>query len=363
MRPTLLLTLTWCTLTIALAPDAAAQRRGAKGPKPEAIDYYDGKLDEALVEIKERNAPMLILCCKEEEEANDRFREQLRDNGSFAAALGDTLVVLVNDGTHERKQITRRGPDGKKQRVEVCEAYHTPTCDHHKRNWDSVYQTFIAEYKGGEWPLPCAIIVAPDGKTQALIGHGQPPSDDEMLRPLKVARAKFGPSITRAQLKQVKELTRNSEAMASANAWPDAWHAWSGVLAVTEDGMFAERALEALAQAELGLEEQLKALGEAEGDPNTRYPRLAEFAARAQGTPIAKDASRLVKALEKHPDIDGEMVRTVKLELEAEALLREARALLRAGDERGAKRVLKKLAGKKYADTPAAAQGAGLVDD
>ena len=52
-----------------------------------------------------------------------------------------------------------------------------------------------------------------------------------------------------------------------------------------------------------------------------------------------------------------------KLELEAEALLREARALLSAGDERGAKRVLKKLAGKKYADTPAAAEGAGLVDD
>lgn len=363
MRPTLLLTLLWCSLTLALAPDAGAQRRGAKGPKPEAIDYYDGKLEEALVEIKERNVPLLIVCCKEGEEANDRFREQLRDNGSFAASLGDTLVMLVNDGTHERKPITRRGKDGKKKRVEVCEAYHTSSCDHHKRNWDSVYQTFVTDHKDGEWPLPSALIITPEGELQTLIGHGEPPGDAEMLKPLKQVRAKFGPSITREQLKQVKEFTADGEAMASAKAWPDAWHAWNGVLQVTEDGTFGKRALEGLAQAELGLKEQVKAMGEAEGDPNARYPRLAEFAAKAQGTPVAKDASKLVKALEKHPDIDADLVRGVKLELEAEALLREARALLRAGDQRSAQRVLKKLTGKKYRDTPAHAEGLGLLED
>jgi len=363
MRPTLLPALLWVLPLALLVPDVHAQRRGSKGPKPEAISYFDGLLDAALAQVKERNVPLLIVCCKEGEEANDRFREQLRDNGSFAASLGDTLVILVNDGTHERKQITRRGPDGKKQRVEVCEAYHTPSCDHHKRNWDDVYRTFLADHADGSWPLPSALIVAPDGSMQTLVATGQPPTDDEMLKPLKLVRAKHGPSITLEQLRQVKQLVRDGEAMASAKAWPDAWHAWNGVLEITERGRFAEQALAGLAAAEQGLKARLEELEGAEGTPDSRYPRLAEFAARAAGTPVQKAASLAVKALERHPDLDKELVKQVKLELEAEALLRDARALLLAGDERAARRVLKKLAGNKYAGTPAAAEGEGLLDD
>jgi hypothetical protein len=363
MRSTLLLALLWVAALISLAPDAQAQRRGTKGPKPEAIPYFDGQLDAALLQSKERNTPILIVCCKEGEEANDRFREQLRDNGSFAAALGGALVILVNDGTHERKQVTRRGPDGKKKRVEVCEAYHTPSCDHHKRNWDGVYRTFLSEHGDGSWPLPCALILAPDGSMQTLVATGEPPSDDEMLKSLKLTRAKHGPSITLDELKRVKELMQDGQAMDSAKAWPDAWHAWNGVLLITERGRLAEQALEGRAAAEQGLRARLEEFEKDESPPDVRYPVLAEFAARAAGTPVHKAASLAVKALERHPDIDKGLVKRVKLELEAEALLRDARALLRAGDEKAARRVLKKLAGSKYAGTPAAAEGKGLVDD
>lgn len=358
MRPLLILTL--CLLT--LVPAAAAQR-GGKAPKPEAIPYFDGKLEDAVKEISERNTSMLVLCCKEGEEANDRFREQLRDNASFAAALGDTLVLLVNDGSHERTKITRRNAEGNKEKVEVCEAYHTETCDQHKRNWDRVYQTWMADHADGAWPLPCALIINPDGTLHQLVATGQPPSDDEMLKPLKIVRAKAGPSITRDELRVIKELTADGEAMASARSWVDAWHAWNGILQITESGKFAAAAEEGRAAAAVGMQAQLEDLSTREGDPNAIYPRLAEFTGKAQGTPLEKEANKALAALAKHPDIDADLVKRIKLEMEADALLREAQALLRAGNEKAAKKVLKKLRAKKYEDTPAYAQGLGLIED
>lgn len=363
MRQNALTALIWLTLLVSLAPQAASQRGKSKGAKPEALAYFDGMLDQALLEAKERNTSLLVVCCKEGEEANDRFREQLRDNGSFAADVGNVIVLLVNDGTHKRKQITRRGPDGKKQRVEVCEAYHTPSCDHHKRNWDGVYQAFVTDQGDGSWPLPCALIIAPDSKLHTMIGTGEPPGESEMLKALKQVRVKHGDSISPVELKRVKSLFKDGQAMASARAWPDAWHAWQGILNITDKGLFAEGAREGRTQAMEGMRARLAELSAAKGNPNALYPRLAEFASHARGTPIQKEAGLALKRLESHPDIDKELVKRVKLELEAEDMLREARGLLAGGDERGARKILKKLGGKKFAGTPAAAEGAGLLDD
>lgn len=345
-----------------LAPDGAAQRGGRR--RLEAIPYHDGTLEEALRECRERNTPMLVLCCLEGEEANDRFREQLRDNSAFAEKLGNTLPLLVNNGTHRRRTIARTGPDGERERVEVCAQYHTDTCEVHKRNWDAVYQTFLAERDDGAWPLPSALIIDPAGELEQVIAHAQPPGESEMLRALDVARAKAGPSISRDELREVKSLTKEGEAMASARAWPQAWHAWNGILSITEYGQFADRAKEQRAAAEVGMKKRLEELAGETDDPNRRYPILAEFAFHAVGTPVEEPAEDAVADLEQHPDIDEEMVEQVELELEAAALLREARKLLRAGEEREAKRALRKLGRRKYEGTPARAEaiGEGLLE-
>jgi hypothetical protein len=354
--------LTWLPIQVLVlglvllgAPEANAQRR--KPARPQRVAYHDGSLEDALTEARERNAPLLILCCREDEEANDRFREQLRDNANLAAGVTNAIVVLANNGTHDRKKLRIKDESGKTRDVEVCEAYHTLTCEVHKRNWDAVYQTFFADEGDGAWPLPSALVVNPAGKRQTLIFNGQPPSNDEMLRALAAARAKAGPSLNRDELKRVKRLVAAGTSNSKAKLWPGAWHAWNGVLAITQRSAWAETAERGRKQAQEGLQTRVKELEVA----GAAYSKLAWFAFETRGTPVEKQASELLKDHRKSPHFDKQAAKGVDLEIEAEGLLRQTKALLSAGDAKGAKRAHKRLMGKKYRETPAQREGRGLL--
>lgn len=331
----------------------------------DAIPYYDGTLDEAMREAAERNAPVLILCCKEGEEANDRFREQLRDNGSFGEKVSDAIVLLVNDGTHETKEIRRTNADGTREKVTVCKEYHTPSCDFHKKGWSPVYNTLVADRGDGNWPLPSAIILSPDGEVFRFIGHGEPPGESEMIKELQSIRSRFGYSLSKETLQRVKVLTKEGEAMVLAKLWADAWMAYSEVLELAPQGKYADGAREALAAAKEGLDGHLTELEEqvTEGDALEVYSAIATLAFALEGTDFEKRSASIRKKALKRKDLDKDAARSIDLDLEAKGYLRDAKKLVASGDEKGAKRLLKKLKSKKYNESEARTEGLALLEE
>ncbi len=338
---------------------AFAEGRGAQAP--EALPYFDGPLDQLLEECAERNAPLLILCCKEGEEASDRFRDALLDNGSLARDLGAAAVLLVNDGEHPRTRIQRRNAEGKREKIEVCSAFHTATCEVHRRNWNAVYQRFLSSRGDGSWPLPSALVIAPEGSLVTLIFTGQPPGDDAMSRAVAEVQRSAGPAVAAADLAALRSLAGELKRRVAAQSWPEAWHTCDALLALAPAGRHAKAAQALRPRIEEGLVEALAAYTNATASIDERYAALARFAESARGTPIEKQAAAARARLARDPKLDPEVVRRVGIEIEAEQLLTRARGLLRAGDERGAKRLLKKLAGKKYRGTKAAREAEQLA--
>lgn len=340
---------------VASAPLAHAQRRKKEGPKPEELAYFDGDLEQARTEAAQRNVPVLVLCVKEGEEANARFRDQLRDNTALAGATHDLVVILVNDGTHALVERRVRGPDGEKVEVEVCEDYHTRSCDVHRRNWDAVYQQFVVGPKAGLWELPEVIVLSPGWEIDSRIYHGQPPGDAEIVTALQKARVKAGPGITRGELVEVERLAAEGRRLVQAKLWAEGWRAWDGVLATIDRGPYGSEASAAREVALGGMRADLERAKSLLTPETVRegYRSIARMLETYAGSPLEKQVETVARGAERDPALK-DSIRALKVELEAEALLREAEQLYAAGEEGKAKALIRKLLGRKYAETEAA---------
>ncbi len=354
---------------VLLAPPAVGsplpqgRGRSQQRQRPERLEYFDGTLEQAFEACRERNVPLVILCVLEKEEANDRYRDELKNNASLAEKLGKAVVLLVNNGRHASTEIRVRGPDGKRVEREVCSAYHCSTCEVHRRNWDAVYQTFVATQKQGLWALPEAIVALPDRSIHARISSGEPPADSAVISGARAAASKLGPGLSREELVEVKRLAEEGRRMGRASAWGDSWRAWDALLAIAQAGPFTDEGKQGCKQAEAGLRAELAEVEEAlglEGEAAQRACRdLVELARDGAGTPVAKGVSTLLGKARRNPELKPWITRAT-LEVEAEALLEEALEHLRQGEEKKARALVKKLTGKKYGDTAAAARAREL---
>ncbi len=357
---------------LLIAAPAAAQRRKGKSKPPRAMTYYDGELSAAREEAAGRNVPVLILCIIEGEQGNVRFYNEIKDNRELAAATVDVIVVLINDGHHEQMEIKVKGPDGKTVKKTVCDAYQTDTCDVHRRNWDAVYEALIADGDTeGRWDFPQAMILLPDFELLTRIYNVTPnfdfPSTSEMTKALKSAHIKAGPGITLEELRKARPLAAEGRTMSSAKLWGASWNAWNQVQAITTHGVLAEEAQagaeSALEGLRIVLEQTVERLVPSEtGEAGRAYRKLIELAGEVSESSLGGELRAAIKRAERDPLLKAELART-KLEIEGEAILDGVHALLQAGEERKAQRLLKKLLGKRFLGTRVAERGRELLDD
>lgn len=346
---------------LILAAPATAQRRGKKSAKLPDITFFVGDLDAARKEARERNTPVLILAALDGEEGSGRFHDIVmgvngnkRENMNRAAA--GTLVVLVNNGTHDTKKVMRKDANGDAMEVEVCGSWETKSCDVHQKNWDDVYLEFTADEdgEGGQWALPELILLTPLGEL-AWRGSGDPMSLDDLEGVVSEARRSAGPSLTKAELITVKKHIEAGRTMMRAKSWHDAWHAWAGILAITEKSVYAQ---EALREQPKALEEMGKDLDKlvAQLVPATArsaYLQMVDLQKGFAGSPLEARMKVELKKAEKNKSLKA-IIATVKLELQAEAMFDKAMTLFDDGKDKQAQKELRKILSKKFSGTPAA---------
>ena len=344
------------TTALALGPRASEpQKKGARAKKPEEIEYWSGDLASAQASAKERGVGLMIVAVLHDEEASDRFAEQLLDNRTLAEATEKVIVVLVNNGTHELVEKTFEEGDEKVTR-RVCGRFHTRSCTEHQRSWDAVYREYVLAFDPeADWKLPEVILVAPDAKISSRLGQGESPSDADIVRAIEKVQSQFGMGLTVEELRAVKAALEAGRTQGRQEAWAAAYAEWQKVLALAPAGAFGEEAAR----------EQAIALGKMQADLDAARAQLTPEGARAgitrllelqqsfEGTPLEKEVNQTLKTIEKDKQLKA-VLEELRTEAKADEIWAEAQALLQAGDRKKALRVAKKLLGRKYANTPAA---------
>lgn len=316
------------------------------GPSP-----HLGEFDRIRQEAKERNVPLAIFVIQEGEEANDRFRDEVYFDETVIAAGRDVIVMLVNDGEHPPKKIREKGKgdrDGGAER-EVCSVYETPTCAAHSRYFHRIFQ----EYKEGDVVrTPQLLLVLPDGKVhRRLIDEHEPKT---VVRAFEETGKVAGPSLSLEELNQVKRDLSAGRAAMNRERFAEAWHAWHGIGEKCPAGPYAKEAREGMAEAELGMREDLAAAHDlfAEGKITRGYARLIELRGACAGTPLEKETDRAVRAAEKNKEWKEE-IEAHQREVEAKELWDKIVALLAEDKVRAAERQAKRIL-TRYPKTRAA---------
>ncbi len=345
-----------------VATPASAQRRGKEKKSKDKpvrlvrIDYFQGRLADAQAQARDRNVPIVVLAVLEGEEASDRFREQLRDNATLAQGARDAIVLLVNNGQHDTKKLKVKKPDGKSETVEVCSAFHTPSCEVHQRNWDPVYQEYVAaRIEDGAWLLPTAYVITPKNELAETLYSANPPADSAILTALRDAQRAAGPGMTLDELRQVQKLVADGRLMIRAKGWPDAYRYYTQVLDIVANGKFAEEAQAESKVASAGMLADLEAALALLTPETIRdgYTKLNEMSTTYAGSPLEKRVADALKGAARDPRWK-DTVAALKLEFAADALWDEAQELIRKGEKKAADRLLRKILGKRFAATPAA---------
>ena len=332
-------------------------------PKTEAAEpkTFAGKLDDARKAAKERNVPILVHVMIDGEAQNDDYREKILPDKEVLAASADIIVLLANNGTHAKKTVERL-VDGQKVKKEVCSAFGTDSCALHQ----AVFADMFREYKDDDGALygPQAIVLLPDGKLGTRIDTRGVPQVGEILAAIKEAVAKSGPGLSEAQLAEVKRLVDAGNASMTAHAWADATRSWNKLLAITAKSSWSAEATKGLPLCEKGLKEVLDqdlALL-VPGKAAEGWSKLVAFQKECAGLPIEKEIATRLRKAEADKTIQAELA-AAKLALEADQLLTEAQGFLDQKQDKKAERSVRRLLGKKYANTPAQGHARELWPD
>jgi len=334
------------------APDGQTQRRGQSGKDSNGPSWFHGKLADAQAQAKERNVPLVICCVLDGEEASDRFQASLKSDGNLDALDQIAILIIANNGDHDREEIEVRGDDGKLIEKSVCSAFGTDDCDAHKQHWDAVYKEYVMP-DGGEWILPEALVVRPDGKLHGRYGDSDVPSTSTIVRSVELVQKELGRGVLASDLKRLREEVTMAQTMARAKLWAESWQSWTLAQGWAPTGPHADSAKAGLSEALKGmrseLEKQSKRLVDATLEDAYRNLRALGF----DDSPIEKEVGKILSKARRNAAFKSRLAE-VDLELESEALLDEIVAALKADDKKQAKRLLRKLLSKKLAQTPAA---------
>jgi hypothetical protein len=361
-------------LAIVLLPVLfAAQVKPAQPPKKPAptpprpaapaphLTIYTGKYDAVRAVAKERNVPILIHVILEGEEQNDEYRDKILPDRELVAACTNVIVIVANNGKHAKKTIEET-VDGKPVKREVCAAYGVDSCTVHQRFWDDVYREF--KEANGELLCPQLVLLAPDGTIARRINTRSVPAVTEVLASIKDAQAKAGPGLTDEQLAQVKQLMQEGRVLTAAKTWPDALRAWQKLLAITPKSVWADEAQKSVPVVQAGLDAELARIAAllVPGSAADAYRDLVEFSKQCTGLPIEKEIKSRISKAEQTREIKDEIA-AYKLDLEADALLTEARGYFDAKQDKKGEHAVRRLLGKRYLATPAAARARELWPD
>ncbi|MCY2960060.1 MAG: hypothetical protein NTY35_07830 [Planctomycetota bacterium] len=332
------------------------EKKGGTPPKAAAVvpvlQPWKGKLEDAKASAKERNVPILVHVILEAEESNDQYREKILSDADLVKRSAGALVIVANNGSHERKRI-EVVVDGEKTTREVCAVYPMfDACAQHQAPWDEIYRDYHED--DGDLKCPQTIVLAPDGTEAGRINTSNVPEPGEIGALVVAAIAKAGPGLTEDQLALVKRRLEEGRRLAADAKWVDAWKSWTAVLAITQKSPFAEEARREEPKALAGMQAELERIAAllVPGTAAKAYADLTRFATELAGTPLEKDVAARLRKAEADKAIQPE-IKAWRLSNEADALLREANDLTDGGDAKKAEKVVRRLLGARYAGTPA----------
>jgi len=349
--------LTGGALVLGALPCAPALHAAPQSKNKPELAFFEGELEAARDEARKRNVPLLVLAILEGEEENDRFRGSVVGNSEIAKGTdGTAIVILTNDGTHSLKKVAVEDEEGKRVQVEVCSVFGTRSCEAHKQNWDRVYLDYTDHQGGeGEWDLPETLVIRPDGTLASRHNTGNPPPVDEFMKALLKVQRESGKGLTRDEWMLVLRELEAGRGRLQSETWAEAWRAFDAVLGVVGTGPYGTEAKAGADKALGAMRARIEAAQKLLAPETVRegFGTLLDCAQEYGGTPVEKELAAAIKEAESDKELKP-LIAAYKVERAAEELWEESQELERAGDEKGARRVLRKLLGKRYTETPAA---------
>lgn len=362
-----------CAL-LALAPlaQSGGKDRGQKKKEPPKaatpaqqarLPVFTGKLADARKLARERNAGLLVhILLKDMESENVEYRKRFLEEPGMLAAC-ERLVVLISDnGAHPSKTLEET-VDGKKVTRTVCSAYPWfETCGQHQQSFNDL----ALEYRGEDGNLHCpqTILVGPDGKLVVQLNTGGVGEPAEILAGLDELAKKFGPGLDESEWTELVRTLEEARAAQASKAWPVALRKWTRVRDMRPLSAYGAEAAKALPEVEKAFATELDALCAdfVPGKAAAAWKRLVEWQRACAGMPAEKDIAARLRKAEAKKELQDELAK-VKLEEEADALLRAAQDLADAKKDKELEKTVRKLLGKRYAATPAAERARSLWPD
>jgi len=332
--------LTVIVIVLVLGGGGAALASASRSAGDE-ITWVEGTLEDALARALERNVPLAIFACVADEQENQKFRNSLAGNKTLAQGLALAVPMFASNGDPP--------PGSDLQR--------------HKQLMDAVYNRWVApDSPDGSWPLPEVLIVNPTGEVRQRLGSGHIPDQAEVLKALKAANGALGGGVTDAQLPGLRALVADGRKHKKSGERPAEWRAWRAILAVTEAGPFATEAQAAMPEATAGVRAQLEACAKELTEVNLaeRYKLLRDVVRQDAGTDLAKLAAEHVVRFGREKELRLALA-PLRLAEDAEDLWHEYQLAAAGEDASGAERALKKLAIKKFAETPAGVRARAVL--
>jgi hypothetical protein len=356
-----------CLLPLVQAGSGQRGKEPKKEPQKAAaplprLQVQTGKLADARKLARERNAGLLIhvlLQVPDMEKENAEYRKKFLDDPVLRAACERVLVLISDNGQHPSKTVEET-VDGKPVTRTACSVYPWfETCAQHQLNFNDLALEYRDE--DGSMRCPQTILQAPDGSLLAHLNTSGVGNPGEILAGLDELLKKFGPGLLEAEWTEVSRAREDALAAQAAKAWPEALRKWSRVRELTPRSSYGAEAGKALPEVEreLGAEIERSTAELVPGRAAAAWKRLSELQRGCAGLPVEKTIAAVLKKAESRKELQDELA-AVKLEAEADALLRTAQELADAKKDKELEKTVRKLLGKKYAATPAAERARSL---
>lgn len=354
-----------CAALLALPAAQSGGKPKGKEKKPEPqknsapaaevkLQVFTGKVADARKLARERNAGLLIhVLIKETESENEEYRKRFLDDPALRAACERLILVISDNGQHPSKTIEET-LEGRKQTRTACSLYPWfETCAQHQLNMNDLALEYRSE--DGSMHCPQTILQAPDGSVLARLNTGGVGDPGEIVAGLAELEKKFGRGLLPAEWTELARALDEGRGAQASKSWPLALRRWARVRELSPLSAYGTEAAQALPEIERALTAEIEATckGFVPGGAAAAWKRLVELQAACAGLPFEKQIGARLKQAEVQKDIQAEIA-VVKLEAEAEALLRTAQEQADAKKDKELEKTVRKLLGKRYAATPAA---------